>query len=349
MEKNKAKRIFVIAYLKEESPASIRVERRRWIKGLIRLGHDVQHFSYRNITRELSAFKSKYFLKYTAKRYTNPALLEQIRCYHPDIVLALSMEDYGYETVLAMRQAAPKAVFVGRDCDWFPDKNKKERLAIARQMDIVTATNAGEWLETYKKAGVPVCAFIPCPCDPDIQHPYKDEEFIGTDFIFTGSVEHRKNNDEADPDRYIILEKLSKMHNAKVYGSFGNPKIEGIDAFKAISGAKIALSINSVNSVRMYHSDRLVNCLSCGTFTLAKRVPDTDLLFKDGVHLRYFDSADEFFELADWYLKHPQEREKIAQAGMEHAHKEFNCTKIAGYVMDLIEKGSYDAPWKHII
>jgi spore maturation protein CgeB len=67
------------------------------------------------------------------------------------------------------------------------------------------------------------------------------------------------------------------------------------------------------------------------------------------VHLRYFDTADEFFELADWYLKHDQERGKMAKAGMERAHSEFNCVKMAKYVMDLIETGDYDASWKTIL
>jgi len=52
--------------------------------------------------------------------------------------------------------------------------------------------------------------------------------------------------------------------------------------------------------------------------------------------------------LAEWYLKHEDERKKIAQAGMEHAHKEFNCEKIAQDVLDLVEKGYYDAPWAQI-
>ncbi len=343
-----AKRIMLISDFRNHLPLSISVERRRWFKGLIRTGNDVQRFSFRNITKEFSPFKSRTLCGKIAQKRTFNALISQIKSYHPDIIFILTMKDLSSDNITEMRRLAPKAIFIGRDTDWFPERNK-ERLAIARQMDIVTATNADEWLETYKKAGVPICAFIPCPCDPDIQHPYKDEEFMGTDFIFTGSAEHRKNNDEADPDRYTILEKLSKMHNAKVYGSFGNPKIEGIDAFKAISCAKIALSINAYNNMRMYHSDRLVNCLSCGTFTLAKRVPDTDLLFKDGEHCRYFESVDEFFELAGWYLKHDEERGKIARSGMEHAHKEFNCEKIAQHVLDLIEKGHYDAPWATIL
>jgi spore maturation protein CgeB len=74
-------------------------------------------------------------------------------------------------------------------------------------------------------------------------------------------------------------------------------------------------------------------------------VPDSDLLFKDGVHIKYFDTVEEFFELANWYLKNEDERLKIANAGMKRAHTEFNGTKIAQYILDIIEKGSYDAPW----
>jgi len=149
--------------------------------------------------------------------------------------------------------------------------------------------------------------------------------------------------------RYELVHKLSEMPNTKVYGAFGIPRVDGIDYFYAISGAKVALSINIINDVRLYHSDRLVNCLSCGTFTLAKRIPDTDLLFEDGKHLRYFDTVDEFFELANWYLHHEREREEIARAGMERAHTEFNCQRVAGDMLDLIETGVYDAPWAEIL
>ncbi len=72
---------------------------------------------------------------------------------------------------------------------------------------------------------------------------------------------------------------------------------------------------------------------------------DSDLFFKDRLHLRYFDAADEFFELADWFLKHEEERRKIADTGMNWVHKQFNCVKIAGYILELIEKGTYLAPW----
>ncbi len=62
---------------------------------------------------------------------------------------------------------------------------------------------------------------------------------------------------------------------------------------------------------------------------MAKRFPDCDLLYKDGEHLKYFDSIEEFFELSEWYLKHEQERARIADTGMKWAHEQFNCEKIA--------------------
>ena len=100
------------------------------------------------------------------------------------------------------------------------------------------------------------------------------------------------------------------MPNAKLYGCFGQPKTEGLDSFHAICGAKIGLSINIPNDVHLYHSDRFINIPACGTFALTKMVPGYDRLFEDGVHMKYFDSSNEFFELADWYLKHDQEREE---------------------------------------
>jgi spore maturation protein CgeB len=340
------KRIFVVADFKDEEPKSIRIQPRMWVKGLLRLGCDVQKFSYRNIMMQASLLSCKKFAKRFAKRKTDNILIEQIRSYHPDIVLAIGFKNLDEQTILKARQAAPNAIFISREEDPNPEKYP-HRTEIAKNTDILISTSAGRFLETYKNAGVKHCAFIPNACDPDIQYRYEVEEEWKTDIIFTGKAEHTRlyrNN-----ERYQLVKRLSERPDARIYGSFEISRVEGIDYFYAISGAKIGLSINITNDVRLYHSDRLTNYISCGTFTLAKRVPDTDLLFKDKEHLRYFDSTEEFFELADWYLKHDAERERIAQAGMEHAHKEFNCTKIVGHLMDLIEKGTYDAAWKVIL
>jgi len=345
----KAKRIFVSADFKDESPRAIFLEERRMVKGLIRLGHDVQRFSYRNILTQFNPFSGKHFRRFMprfARRTADQILAKQIKKYDPEIVLLLAMKYLTPETVSAIRGAAPNAVVAGKDGDPYPE-TKPERIAVGKLMDIVIMPSAGRFLETYKNAGTPLCAFIPFSCDPDIQYRHEVNGKWKTDIAFLGAAAHSKLPRE--DLRYNLAKRLSQMPNAKVYACFGRPKTQGMECFYALSGAKIALSINIANDVYLYHSDRLANIPACGTFELAKRVPGYELLFEDGVHLRYFDTEDEFFELADWYLKHDEERKKIAQAGMERAHKEFNCTKIAKHILELIETGTYTAPWREIL
>jgi glycosyltransferase involved in cell wall biosynthesis len=342
----KAKRIFVISDFKNEKPQSAFVDERRIVKGLIRLGHDVLQFSHRNILMEYSPFRSKRIARRFAKRKTNKVLLKLIKYYYPDIVLLLTMKHLDVETVIAMHDVAPNAVFIGRDGDPFPE-NFPDRIAIGKHMDIITMPSGGRFLQTYKDAGVKCCAFVPSCCDPDTQYKYETDEKWQCDIVFTGKAEHtRLDRNEL---RYDIVKKLSEMPNVNLYGCFDRPRTQGIDCFRSLSNAKIGLSINIANDVNLYHSDRYINIPACGTFTLAKRAPGYELLFKDGTQMRYFDTTEEFFELADWYLKNDDEREKIATAGMQRAHSEFNCEKIAGYVLDLIETGSYKAPWAEIL
>ncbi|HEX41614.1 MAG TPA: hypothetical protein ENN81_06080 [Phycisphaerales bacterium] len=330
------------ANFKDDSPKAIRFQPRMWFKGLLRLGHDVQRFSYGDVLRQVSPFPSKRFAETFARKTTDRLLCEQIENYGPDVVFVYSMKTLDARAVSLMRQAAPKAVFVGRDEDPFPEANRP-RLAIAAQLDVVVNTSAGRFLQTYKDAGVKCCAFLPDLCDPDIQYRYEVDARWRCDLIFTGKPEHTRL--DRNNERYNLVKAISEYPGARVYGAFGIPRVEGIDYFRAISGARIGVNINAANDVRLYHSDRLMNYVACGAFTLARRVPEADLLFEDGVHVKYFDTAEECFELVRWYLAHEGPREQIAAAGMARAHAEFNCRRQAARMMDILDKGRYDAPY----
>jgi len=343
------KRAFVISDFKDESSRSINTQPRMFVKGLIRNGYDVQRFSYRNILTQFNPFSGKHFRRFMPKfvrRYADQLLAEQLRAYYPDIVFILSMKYVTPDTVRAIRAAAPGAVLAGRDEDACPE-DYPERLEIARLLDVQLNTSAGRFLQAYKNAGVLRCIFLPNFCDPDIQYRYDVGPQWQKDIIFTGKATHARL--AAKGDRYDLIEMIAKKPNCCVYGSFGVPRVFGLDYYYAICGAKIALNSNYVNDVALYHSDRLISYLSCGTFVLAKRVPQTQLLHQEQTHLRYFDTDEEFFELADWYLKHDDERRKIADAAMEHAHREYNCTRMVKVAMQLIEKGDADVPWKVIL
>jgi len=318
-------------------------------KGFIRLGHDVRLFSYCSVLSQLSPLASKGFAARFYKSRVDKILAGQVKSYKPHVVYVSFARSLDERSVELMREAAPGTIFVGGDGDPWPKLQKDRRIETAKKLDILTATNDGQFLQDYRDAGVSQCVFMPNMCDPDTDRHYVVDDKWKTDVLWTGSIRHDPRRYPAENMRFEIIQRLAKMPNCSLYGCCGRPQIGGIDYFYAISGAKIGLCINADNTVRLYHSDRLTNYLASGVFVLAKRVPDSDLLFEDARHLRYFDSVEHFFELAEWYLSHETERKRIADAGMERAHKEFNCVKIAGYLLDIIENGICDAPWNYVV
>ena len=339
---NKPKRIFVV-YGMNYNPIKLFFQTQKLIKGFIRLGHDVLPFNYDRALLEISMFKSKTLSERFYKSRVDQLMVDQIRAYQPEIIYVSFARALDAESIKLMRHASPKnAVLIGGDEDPWP-KLQRNRIETAKELDLLTATNDGQWLQEYRDAGVPLCKFMPNACDPDIEYRYDVEEKWKSDILWIGKLGHHA--DSSETFREDLVKKLAKQANSTLYGCCGKPTIGGMDCLYAISGARIGVSVNAYGPVKLCHSDRLTRYLACGTFVLARKFSGADLLFKDGEHLKYFDEIEEFFELADWYLNHEQERKKIADAGMERAHKEFNCRKIAQYIIDLIETGTYNSPW----
>jgi len=192
------------------------------------------------------------------------------------------MKGFTPELIGDLKAALPDAFFVGRDNDLYPEL-KEDRTSMAHYCDLLFMTNAGKYLHHYKDHGNVFCAFLPNPCDPDIHYRYNVDNKWRHDIMFSGKIANSNMN--CDQSRIDTLEKLSKMSNAKIYGAYGQGNINGIDYFHAISGAKIALSINVDNSIDCYHSDRFINNVASGTFTAIHDVPKSELLFKDKEHV----------------------------------------------------------------
>jgi hypothetical protein len=338
------KRIFIVGDSKQFTNKLLKNLQRKLVKGFIRNECDVQTFDYGTAFFQCAPVMSGLLSRNFSKQKVDDLLITQVKRYCPDIIIVFFINFLNEQTIQKLRQAAKNAFICAFDTDLWPELHK-DRIECARQTDLVFASNDMQPAENpYTKTGVKF-SFMPYPCDPDLEHRYDVEDKWKCDIIFTGQTRGTDSKYPVEKTRSELLGKLAEMSNAKIYGSFGFPKIDGMNYLYAVSGAKIGLSVNADNNIRLYHSDRFYTYLACGTFVLAKSVPDSDLLFKDGTHIKYFDTADECFRLADWYLKHDAERLKIADAGMQRAHSEFNCTKIARYVLDTVEKGRYNAPW----
>ena len=189
-----AKKIFMVSDLRLDAVQMFKNNPIKLAKGFIRLGHDVRQFSYFETVMGLSPVKNRAFARLFAKNKADGLLVEAIKNYRPDIIFINFIRMLDAETIERMRQAAPNAVFVGFDVDAWPQL-RPGRIDIAKKLDILLATNDGEYLQTYRDAGVPKCVFMPNSCDPDIDHRYDVENKWRKDILWTGYIEH-------DPSRY---------------------------------------------------------------------------------------------------------------------------------------------------
>jgi len=310
-------------------------------KGFIRLGHDVRCLNYNGILSELSVFKSRSVSRFLYKNKADEMICCYAKHYMPDIIIIAFPRVFNKVSIERLKEQSPSSVFVGIDGDLWPGRNLG-RIGVAKALDILLATNNGSSLDEYRQAGVKKCVFIPNTCDPDIQYRYSVDSGRECNILWTGKVQHNAGGDSLRKD---ILCVLSNRDDARLYGCLDQPQVGGIDYLYAISGARIGISINADNTIPLYHSDRFTHYAACGTMVLAKRVPQTEHLMENKKHVVYFDTVQECMELADWYLAHESERQKIADAGMERCHALFNAVKIAGYMLDVVDTGEYNSPW----
>jgi spore maturation protein CgeB len=94
----------------------------------------------------------------------------------------------------------------------------------------------------------------------------------------------------------------------------------GETMLKVLSASKISLNVHG-DFMRYGGNMRLFEAAGVGTFQIVDDRPGVHQWFKEDEHLVIFRDLDELREKVGYYLEHPEERQKIAQAGREHALK----------------------------
>ena len=240
-------------------------------KGFIRLGHDVRQFGYFETVCGLSPIKNRTFARLFAKNKADGFLVEAIKNYRPDIIFVTFVRVFDAETVERCgrqhqtRYLSGLTLMPGRNFAPEESKSPKNSMSLWRPM-------TGNFLQTYRDAGVRNASLCRTPATR-ILTVVTTLRINGKRYSLDGLIKHDPKRYPGEQMRYEIVNRISKMPNCAVYGCCGKPKIGGMDYLYAISGAKIGLSINGDNDVRLYHSNRLTHYMAGGTCVLAKKVP----------------------------------------------------------------------------
>lgn len=297
-------------------------------QGLVRNGHFVYPFSYRDTARCANIFGSK---KWGVGK-TNKRLIETCRNIRPDLLLMAHAELITLETLREIRKMIPSI----KIAMWFVDAMFNERNVIniegkIAEIDALFLTTGGEWLERFSSPTTKV-SFFPNLVDPsiDVYRNFENDD-LPIDFLFCGT-------DYKDPVRQEFLSSLSDRLsdiNTRFAGCLGQPRIFGAEYMQTLSQARMGLNYSRRNDVELYSSDRIAHLTGNGVLTFTPRIPGYEALYTDD-EVVYFDGLDDLVEKVMYYHLHSQAGALIARKGWEKAQTHFESGIVIGKVLDQI-------------
>lgn len=81
---------------------------------------------------------------------------------------------------------------------------------------------------------------------------------------------------------------------------------------------------------------RVLDVLGCGGFLITNYQEEIAEYFENGQELVMYSSMEELLELCSYYLKHEEERKRIAANGLQKVREEFNYRKQLSIIFDTV-------------
>lgn len=251
--------------------------------------------------------------------------VDALIAYQPDLVIygLLDMVK-AHQTRHRIRRELPDAKIVM----WYGDLRNNATGQIQANMNEIDAmfvSNAAQNAYYEKLWNVPQCHFLP------LGSPVYDsvvKEKFNFDFVFVGAVITGAGFLERAQIMLALREKGLKIIDAPAQRQPAlRAKIlkELPNLYRSV---KVSLDWSHFTEIQGYTSNRFWIITGSGGFALTKRFPGCEEFYPEGTRA-YFDSPEEALELADYYIHHEEEREKIRAAGHIHAQNHTYANRFA--------------------
>jgi len=312
---------------------------RKITNGLIRNGHLVYEFSYRDVARAESKFKTT---KLGGGRIANQRLLTTASRFQPDLLLLGHSELITVETLKRIRERAPAT----KIALWYVDPvfHKEAIQHVARRvkcLDTAFMTTSGKWLREFRGPSNTV-AFFPNPVDSSMEcHQSYNQAHPTVDLLFCGS-------EIRGSERESMLKQLQTQLTDirfEIWGTCGQPKITGNDYYRKLSETKMALNFNRRDDVALYSSDRIAQLTGNGVLSFANRIPGFEALYTEE-EIVYFDSIADLMEKIRYYHENDIQRRQIASRGWKKAHASFGVQRVTKYMLEVIYEQPFSEPYE---
>lgn len=280
------------------------------------------------------------------------AMLRRARAFRPDLILILKGESLKAGLLAKMKEVTRATLAV-----WWMDH------------PLMNAESGHRWREvprclpmfdacfvfdhTYEsalcEAGARTVQFLPCTVDPDLFVPQKltpaDQVAYGASISFVGSYYESRGH---------LLSALGEDSGVRVWGSgwerFVAAKSNGIDkqfgeeaSFPSETCKIYNASLMNLNS---HHPQSRLAGLNCrafeipaaGGFQLTDYVPGMEALLEPNREVAVYRSPEEAADLARYYIKADEERQRIAAAGHKRVLAEHTYRHRMKTLLDVVAR-----------
>lgn len=235
--------------------------------------------------------------------------------YNPDLVvygLIDMVKKAGWRHEVRRRLPNAKIVL------WYGDFRNRQTgqvMADLSEIDCMFISNdaQSDWYKKIWKA--PECLYLPLGSPI---YPERIDARFAFDFVFIGAY----LTSTGFKDRAALMTRYIREAGLKtIDGPSHRPDLRE-KVFKNMPtiyrSSKIVLDQSHFTEAYRYTSNRHWIITASGGFALTKRFPGCELDYPEGTRA-YFDTFQESIEMLDYYLSHPNKREKIRLSGYEHA------------------------------
>lgn len=287
----------------------------------------------------LSFIEKNKIIKNKWHSYMNKSLVTQVKDIKPDVLMILKGETIEADTLWQIRKKTETLII-----NVFPDNPLYMGRFDAIEPCHYFFVKDSYVLNTLRKTGLKNVFFLPQCTDPDVHKPMElddnDKAQYSCSLSLIGSMY---------PYRLKLIEQLvefkpsiwgrgwSKVSNQEILKLYKGKDIRGTQKAKAICGSLISLNphhpLNDIYGVNR----RTYDIAGCKGFQLADYRNDMEKVFKINHEIICFETLDELKKKIEYYLKHSDERNEIAEAAHKRVINEHTYEHRAREILDLIK------------
>ena len=319
--------------------------------GLIRLGHDVEGISDRDILN--------YNANINAKKTLNRIFLEKSLYYRPDIILLGHVNTIDAETFSSIK-TTNKNIIISQ---WYEDNltvngpdfeknysNLKTNFEFLDNFFISTHPD-----DVSRKSNRINYHFLPTPVDRNIeklniynQNNYTHDVFFAMSHgVNRGKIKFGKKDEREEFVKNLI--KLNKDIKFDIYGFSDRNPVWSESFYSAISRSSMAVNLNRGKPKRYSSSNRIGSLIGNGLLTFIDYKKKFNHFFNKNEIVFYHNKYD-LSDKLKYYKNNSDERRRIAHNGQKKYFKLFNETEVAKYIVNKsLDINNYKPIWDKYI